>query len=91
MGCGLRLLSLIVIRDSFFVIREGGGPDGPQIIYGECAQAGLKSSLAIISRRRPCAIAHYKNWFPQETTFITYHLSLTTFLESMMIAYRLSG
>lgn len=36
MGCGLRLLSLIVIRDSFFVICEGGGPDGPQSIMGLC-------------------------------------------------------
>lgn len=41
MGCGLRLLSLIVIRDSFFVIREGGGLTAASL-YGDFAQAGVR-------------------------------------------------
>ena len=41
-------------------VRGGGGPDGPQILYGECAQAGLICSLAPSESQRPCVSALYK-------------------------------
>ena len=51
-----RLLSFVVIvlRDSLFVLREGGGSVEPQFLYGDFAQTGGYVFLkVIIKKRRP--------------------------------------